>query len=60
MLPENKKIRVHVTLDPDIINRAEAYRKRLVGGPTFSGIVETALEHLLDSDRVLETVENNS
>ncbi len=57
---ENKRVRVHISLDPHILKQLEEYKKRLVGNPTSSGIIETALENLFESEGVGKPVENFS
>lgn len=47
---ESRKKRVHITIDCDLMDEIQEYRKRATGRPGLSGVIETALENLLESE----------
>jgi hypothetical protein len=44
---------VHVTIDSDLLELVENYRRKAVGKPSLSGMVETALENLMECEGVV-------
>ena len=51
------KVAISLKLDPDRLARLDAFRNRLTGSPTRTGIIEAAIDEFIDR-RDMETAPN--